>query len=258
MRRTPKQPSRLSESIHRQLNSYALATSAVGVGLLVLTQTADAKIIYTPTHQKLPLNQDFFLDLNHDGTKDFHFHIATLNPRFPSQTRCSYASLNVFPQHRGNGLVGQQHFGSSASALRLGTPIGPRNRFNGSRNLMAEVIYCPVFGYYGLWENNGKGVSSRYLGLEFTINGKIHYGWARMNVRAYGNGKFTVSALLTGYAFETIPGKPILAGATHGPDDDEPTALTTQTHAPATLGALALGAPGLEIWKREEVLVAMP
>ena len=61
------------------------------------------------------------------------------------------------------------------------------------------------------------------------------------------------SATLTGYAYETIPGKAIIAGATKGPDDAEPTAsLKAPTPAPATLGMLALGAPGLSIWRREE------
>jgi hypothetical protein len=42
-------PSKLSDSVHHQLNMYALAASAAGVGILALAQTAEAKIIYTPT-----------------------------------------------------------------------------------------------------------------------------------------------------------------------------------------------------------------
>jgi hypothetical protein len=259
MKRNSRPPAALPASFNRQLTMYALAAGAAGVGLLTLTPPAEAKIVYTPAHQKLPINQDFFLDVDHNGTNDFRLHIATLNPRFPSQTNCVYASLNVFPQNRGNGLVGQLHSGlSSASALRLGTPIGPRRRFNGSRNLMAEIMSCPVYGYFGLWENNGHGVRNRYLGLKFTIKGKIHYGWARMNVRAtvQSNGKYTVNALLTGYAYETIPNKRIIAGQTKGTDDsnvEQPdAALTMPTPEPASLGALAMGAPGLSIWRREE------
>jgi hypothetical protein len=45
----------------------------------------------------------------------------------------------------------------------------------------------------------------------------------------------------------------ISAGVTKGPDDVEPTAsLNTHATEPATLGMLALGAPGLSIWRREE------
>jgi hypothetical protein len=103
----------------------------------------------------------------------------------------------------------------------------------------------------GQWVN----VRSHFLGLKFRIKGKVHYGWARLNVTV-GNSR--ISATLTGYAYETIPGKSIIAGATKGPDDAEPTAsLNTPTPEPVTLGALAMGAPGLSVWRRKEPVVAI-
>jgi len=45
------------------------------------------------------------------------------------------------------------------------------------------------------------------------------------------------------------------AGATKGPKEAEqpaPTSLKTHAPEPATLSALALGAPGLAIWRRED------
>jgi hypothetical protein len=77
------------------------------------------------------------------------------------------------------------------------------------------------------------------LGLQFVITGKSHYGWARLNesctVRApRGKG---IKALLTGYAYETIPNKPIVTGKTKGPD--------VITLEPGSLGALAAGASRL-------------
>src|SRR5580698_9552996 len=104
----------------------------------------------------------------------------------------------------------------------------------------------------GPWHN----VHNRYLGLKFLIHGKPHYGWARLNLNVNG---MKLSATLTGYAYETIPNKAIITGKTKGPDE-EPAAnetpdasVTAPTHAPATLGALALGAPGLSIWRRVEL-----
>jgi hypothetical protein len=101
-------------------------------------------------------------------------------------------------------------------------------------------------------------VHGRYLGIKFQIKGKSHYGWARLNV-AESRSRFTL--VLTGYAFETIPGKPIIAGQTKGPDDpsvEESNAMPNQpTPAPATLGALAMGAPGLSVWRRKEPVVAI-
>jgi hypothetical protein len=78
----------------------------------------------------------------------------------------------------------------------------------------------------------------RYLGLGFQITGKTHYGWARLNVKV---SKTAISATLTGYAYETIPNKPIIAGKTHGKD--------VIALEPASLGALAAGAPGLHTWR---------
>jgi hypothetical protein len=81
--------------------------------------------------------------------------------------------------------------------------------------------------YRGSWENGGKGVKARYLGLMFHIKGKIHYGWARLS---FPNPQ---GATLTGYAYETIAGKPIVTGRTTMVEDDGVPALT--------LGGLALG-----------------
>jgi hypothetical protein len=88
---------------------------------------------------------------------------------------------------------------------------------------------------FGNWRN----VKNRYLGLAFKIKGKTHYGWARLNA-AFGDYK-GVRALLTGYAYETIPNKPIITGRKKGPD--------VITLEPGSLGALAAGASRLRSGK---------
>ena len=74
-------------------------------------------------------------------------------------------------------------------------------------------------------------VKNRYLGFKFQIKGKIHYGWARLNVT--GSGLGTIVATMTGYAYETIPNKAIVAGRTKGTEDN--------VDEFGTLGDLALG-----------------
>jgi hypothetical protein len=64
----------------------------------------------------------------------------------------------------------------------------------------------------GMWF----GVKHRYLGLEFIIKGKVHFGWARLNLAIAQNA--AIQATLTGYAYETIPNKSIITGKTKGPD----------------------------------------
>jgi hypothetical protein len=68
---------------------------------------------------------------------------------------------------------------------------------------------------------------------------------------------------LTGYAYETVPGKSILAGQTqeaeHEQVDDNPggSFLTNPNPVPdnpqpASLGMLALGFQGVPLWRRKE------
>jgi hypothetical protein len=68
--------------------------------------------------------------------------------------------------------------------------------------------------------------------------------------------KTVVTSTLTGYAYETIANKPIIAGKTKGPDKTDmrqPDAtLTVPAGEPVGVGLLAMGAPGLSIWRREE------
>jgi hypothetical protein len=230
MKQSARVPLRLSESLHRHLNAYALAASAAGVGVLALVQPADAKIIYTPAHVKIRVRRGVFLDLNHDGIHDFEV----------SNTSSGYAGhaeqdggLRVSPVNRKNLMWGRKRdassqFGPWASALSSGVKIEASPRFKKSHSFLLK------------WSSHGTGtccysrgpwknVQNRYLGLRFVIKGQIHYGWARLNVTIADKN---LEATLTGYAYETIPNKPIIAGQTHG------------TNKP-TLGRLAQGASGV-------------
>jgi hypothetical protein len=56
-----------------------------------------------------------------------------------------------------------------------------------------------------------------YAGLAFVRNGKIHYGWAEFTGTAFLWGtldRYSIRTTLIGYAYQTIPGKAILAGQT--------------------------------------------
>jgi hypothetical protein len=78
----------------------------------------------------------------------------------------------------------------------------------------------------------------------------IHYGWARVKVASYPQH----AATLTGYAYETMPNRAIIAGQTKGRDDasvEESRATLMPSPERPTLGTLAMGAPGLSIWRKE-------
>jgi hypothetical protein len=232
----------LSDSVHRQLNMYALAAGAAGVGILALAQSAEARIVYTPTDQPIPpgFGTGLYLDVNNDGINDFSF------VNFYSATS-SNLDLWVSPVAASNEIFSAG--ASYAAALPAGVRIGPRGKFHKRAvAVMAEGNSHSTCG--GPW----KKAHSRYLGLKFWVKGKIHFGWARLNVNCvYPKA---IRATLTGYAYETIPNKPIIAGKTKGPDEvsveGANATLTAPTPEPATLGMLAMGSPGLSIWRREE------
>ena len=223
----------LSESLMHKLNSYTPAASAAGIGMLALASPAEAKIVYTPAHQRVPIGKLFDLDLNHDGINDFQLFIrlSSLSCGAVAQTCSSWdaAAMFVYPQIKGNGIVGN----SSASALKGRVTVGANDRFKTSDDFMGAVSNRNQhLTYAGPWANSGKPLRNRYLGFKFTAKGKTHYGWARLNVRVFRNPKSTVNAVLTGYAYETIPNKAIVTGKTKGPD------VTMQS---GSLGALAAG-----------------
>jgi hypothetical protein len=222
---------------------YALAAGAVGVSVLALTQPAEAKIVYTSAHVIISGFGGYYkLDLNHDGITDFSI---TCNCSQEGQM------LAAQPAAKGNGIVGS---GGFAAALQQGTGIGPTQTVITGPAEMENVSngHC----YTGNWCN----VANRYLGLKFITKGKTRYGWARLSVQIVGGRN--IVATLTGYAFETIPGKSIIAGRTKGPADEAgeedfgPGASLTSsipvTPHPASLGTLALGAEGVPLWRRKE------
>ena len=133
------------------------------------------------------------------------------------------------------------------SALQAGAVIGSKDYFAGGIFVKADSI-GGVKQYLGNWVN----VTNDYVGLRFKIAGKTHYGWARLTVQI--TSRSVIKATLTGYAYETIPNKPIIAGKTKGPHaigSEADATATIPTPETTTLGLLALGSPGLSIWRRE-------
>ena len=211
----------MSASVQKRLNMYAIAAASAGVGVLTLSQPAEAKVVYTKTHHVIARNGRYKIDLNHDKLPDF-----TLANTYSCNTDFCVDVLSALAS-RGNGVEGQKGFLGIpyAFALEAGSRIGPGQPFSGM--LMASSDSGQ--GTIGRWLN----VTNGYLGLRFAIKGRTHYGWARLTVKVLGGA--LIKATLTGYAYETIPNKAIIAGKTHGPD---------VVVEPATLGHRAQGASG--------------
>jgi hypothetical protein len=122
------------------------------------------------------------------------------------------------------------------------------------------VNYNSVFlafrGYYNGYYSGGSwlGGKSAYLGLKFMIHGEVHFGWARLTVP-----KNLRSIVLTGYAYETTPNKPLKAGQTSETASDEVKSADTwdlPANGPS-LGMLARGVEAMEVWRRSSTATTM-
>lgn len=252
--RRGKGPVCLALGVERRLAAYASAAAAAGVSVVAMSASADAKIVYTPTNT--PVNRPVSLDLNHDGLADILIGFGSgfspglyagcaLHTTFaapPRGAKCNYLTNQIW----GRGVALR-----FASAL----PAGFKVRASKSYFQAAKYPFQALMGAW--WAKDGcstyvctntagqwPDTKNRYLGLQFVIQGQVHYGWARLTVtfppQPSGRG---ILAILTGYAYETIPGKPIITGKTKGPD--------VITLDPATLGHLAAGASQIPAWRSE-------
>jgi hypothetical protein len=227
---------------------YSLAAGAAGVSLLALAVPSEGKIVYTSTHRVIGPNSNFRLDLNHDGVTDF----TLKNSTSCDTDHCLFGLRQKAAPGNSVEGIGRSGFQPYASALSRGARIGHGARFYSGLAILA-YIYAGGGGtsVFGKWAN----VTNRYLGVKFKIKGRTHYGWARLSV-SVDAGNHIVTGTLTGYAYETIPNKPIIAGKTKGADETasleplNPTSFSAPTPGPATLSVLALGSPGLSIWRR--------
>ena len=256
----------LNSKLERKLWMYTTVATAAGVGVLAGTP-AEAKVVVTQTNTAI--SPSVALDLNHDGVVDFNLTkwvaaasieaFSYLLVCHEMYQRASHQCLSSSSQANDANVVR----GTSAGALDLpfGAPIGPGQQFAGLKGRVVmggrqaiQTSSALKQTWYGPWVAGGAGVKNRYLGLKFKIGSQFHFGWARVTVTTTAKNGF--SAVLTGYAYETIPNKAIHAGAVSdaaqaalepAPPSIEPQDADRQ----ASLGMLSLGSTGLTIWRRE-------
>jgi hypothetical protein len=232
----------ISPRLNQRLIAYMAAAGAAGVSLLAASPSAEAKVVYTPANSKV--EPSLPIDLNHDGIVDFTLH--NFDPPFGH-------SIWLFAQPAvGNSVRG---FADGADVGFFGVPNGPAGFFATNTSYFKQGVFMAKFFQYSHTSFTGPwaGVTNRYLGFKFLINGQTHYGWARVSVPDI------YDVVVTGYAYETIPNKPIIEGHTFGPENSAfaaPLDLPALSSPPATLGLLARGADTLAIWRRDDSLTS--
>lgn len=206
----------------KQLLAYcSMATASIAAS----ASRAQAQVVYTPVQTNL--NLDYYLDLNGDGINDFRIHSYYLS---------DFADLEVFALGGSkNKVVTSQYIGRIwAAALPAGAVIGRLSPFNQRSPATLAFLYSGFS--YGPWVD----LRNHYLGFAFVINGQKHFGWARLSFNSFLC--YRCIAGITGYAYESVPGKAIIAG-----DEGKTEQAEVQS---ATLGVLASGSVGLSLWRK--------
>jgi len=234
----------LGRRLEETLSGYTVTALAAGVGLFVLSSPAEGKIVYTAAHKTIFPNTTLFIDLNNDGTQDFSIsnrasHGGTSHNKFYNG--------DVVLSGLGRSTNAAVPYYQFVAALNPRVTVGSQTRFGGS----GFMFNCVVTNSFGSQTGPWSQVKSRYLGLRFSINGQIHYGWARLSSKL-GTLPCQVTLVLSGYAYETVPNKSIETGKMSGPDSAEGPESNNETLNDNSLGFLALGASGLSIWKRNK------
>jgi hypothetical protein len=224
---------RLDAGLDKSLSAYASVAAAAGVGVLALAAPAGARVVYTPAKINIPFNVGWTsIDLNHDGIADFSFAGSSVSD---SGGVSGASHLDTRASGQGNAIWGR---GGFAAALHSGFNVRPSKSYfqvGTSPQLMARRAHSDRSSGGSSTSGQWNFTHRRYLGLKFMIAGQVHYGWARVDAD---------TDTVTGYAYETIPNKPIITGKTKGPD--------VVTLEPVSLGRLSQGASGIPAWRRRK------
>lgn len=254
----------LSAGLEKNLSSYALAAGSAGVALLACAQAASAKVVITKVDITVRINGGpLQFDINDDGQMDFALSAYAFGGCTSTSARlkhhkarpplgCGFFNdqLRVVPAQAANEVwqAGTSYGYNCAADLGRGVRIDRLRPFAAGVMVMYGDVGTSAGNQFCPWRFHNP--PKYYLGVKFLDTGRnVHYGWVRV---ASGG----ISATITGYAYETIPNKPILAGAINETGDEatllEPSNLPSKGAQPASLGYLALGSVGLSAWRGED------
>lgn len=243
-----------SNNLNRQVGLYSLAAAVAGVSMLALAEPAQAEVVVTKKAIPVPITpwptpEPVRISMANNGVDNFSLWRYSLD---------SDRGLLAWGANRGSSvMIGADGYYARALALPRGAQIGGAiSFFNNYTDLVEATESGPPRYSRGYWGGNPK---NRYLGVKFQLNGQTHYGWIRLTVTSNLKlNKPTLEATITGYAYETVANKPILAGtakaaaAAAKPASELGTPQNIQQKRGPSLGMLATGSEALPLWRREE------
>lgn len=160
---------------------------------------SQSSIIYTdiePDFTSIALGDTYNLDINNDGTIDFSM---------TSHYESYYNWLTLFSINGINACLAVTPWYTETLPLDTGreifNPIGIETFETGALFTVGDCMGGGSGCFYDWKDKNDK-----YLGLRFLINGKTHYGWARLTITSH------TQWVIKDYAYQAKPNIGIRAG----------------------------------------------
>jgi hypothetical protein len=225
----------LTKKLDRLLAAYAVAAA----GISLAGPSAQAQVVYTPTDLKLSHGALTF-DIDANGTSDF----SLANDETSSFYFVGGILFVTGNQTEANAIIG--HTGKQtyeAVPVPQGVSIGSNSpgSFLVANHSHAPFMAEAASSYFGtVLSGPFANTTNKYMGMRFTDNGAVHYGWMRLTVTADPQRFPAVIVKVSGYAYEATPDTAIIAG-----DRGHSSAQSPHVQqSGATLGQLSLGAAG--------------
>jgi len=195
----------------KSAKSISVLMTALFVALAI---PATAQILYTQVNASIPIGGSLNLDVNGDGVTDFVLQSKLLQGYCNGGDEYVW-NLSVSPTGNNGVAIDTKNISpDNAAAMQLNEAVNSALRYDNNTAVMAGLYWggCGI-GTLGEWLN----LPDRYLGFQFRdSNNLIHYGWAKISTAAYidSHNHPHATAIVSGYAYQAIPGQAILAGQT--------------------------------------------
>jgi hypothetical protein len=250
-------------SVDRRLLAYAIAsTTVVGSGSLAQAGIYGQTNLNVSVSSSIPnvlaydLDKDgeedigfFYSGGQEEGTSvDFAIVVRSLNPaNAPGGT--NYAAIVVDGNTTvdlGNGVQNKDAAAKLSGGFTVGETLSAYNwGGNTTFGFGAKIQNWDTANGSPL-EGNFAGATEKYIGFRLHLSSteELVYGWAKVSmVNTLTSFATPGEIILHGYAFESTPNTPIVAGASPVPE-------------PTSLAIFAMGGAGIAAWKRRRKAVA--
>ena len=200
---------------------------------MAVAPAAEAAIQYSgPQNVNLGVNSSLNLDIDLDGDNDFLFTLFTVYS--DSSLRSAFA---VYASANARVLDTSGGYFRFVRALSSGYNVANTPALGGSWATYGALGYN-YYDYY-IGSGNFPGQGPTFMGIQFenSGSGQMHFGWIRVALDLQ-----ITSLTIIDWAWEDIPGNPILAG-------DSGAATVVPTLNEWGLGVLTTMLAGAAVWK---------